>query len=66
MSGGNRLPYLLVGLIADHIRGIKQRFARLAAAIGAGTYAPRRRRAPPRAPTLRRPPRPGRLPRTFG
>jgi hypothetical protein len=51
MSGGDRLSYLLIGMIIDRIRGIKQRVARFAARIGAGRYAPRCSRPPrPRWP----------------
>ena len=63
MSGGDRLSYLLIGQIVERLRGIKQRFVRLAARIGAGRYArrvvtPHRRAAGPR--------RPNPLPRTYG
>ena len=37
-----RLAVPLVGLILDRVRAIQHRFAQLAAAIAAGTYAPRR------------------------
>jgi hypothetical protein len=65
MSGGDRLSYLLIGLIIDRIRGIKQGFARIAARIRDGKYAPRRfaRRRPP---AVRRPRPPNPLPHTFG
>jgi hypothetical protein len=70
MSGGDRLSYLLIGLIADRIRQIKQRVARLAARIAAGRYAPRRsaprRSAPRRSSTVRRPRPPNRLPQKLG
>ena len=65
MSGGDRLSYLLIGLIIDRLRGIKQRFVRLAARIQAGTYAPRRF-AGRRSPAVRRPRTPGKLPTTYG
>src|ERR1019366_5079255 len=62
--GGERLALPLIALIVDRIRGIKQRFARLAARIGAGKYFSRR-------PATRRPPidpkprRPNKLPQSF-
>jgi hypothetical protein len=65
ISGGDRLSYLLIGHIIDRIRGIKQRFARLAAAIREGRYAPRSF-VPCRNPAARRPRRPGPLPQNFG
>jgi len=62
MSGGDRLSHLLIGQIIDRLRGIKQRFVRLAARIDAGRYArrvaPHRRAATPR--------RADPLPKTFG
>src|SRR5271167_3276302 len=65
MSGGDRLAFPLIGLIVDRIRGVKQRFADLAAQIGAGSYVPRRT-APRGKPSARKPPQPSRLPRKFG
>ena len=61
------LSSLLIGLIVDRIREIKQRFARLAALIREGKYVPRRfapRRKP--AETRPRPGPPNKLPRKFG
>jgi hypothetical protein len=55
----------LIILIVGRIRGINQRVARLAARIRDGRYA-RRRSAPRRSPTLRRPRRPNPLPHEFG
>jgi len=46
----------LIALIVNRIREIKQGFARLAARIEAGTYAPRRRASTaPRPPAIRKP-----------
>ena len=57
----------LINLIITRIRDAKQAFARLAARIEAGTYAPRRRSGPPRPPTDRKPrPPPNPLCRKFG
>jgi hypothetical protein len=42
MSGGDRLTHRVIGLIADRIRVVNQRFRRLAARLAAGTYRPRR------------------------
>ena len=57
----------LINLIITRIRDAKQAFARLAARIDAGTYAPRRRSGPPRPPTDRKPrPPPNPLARKFG
>ena len=58
----------LIALIVTRIRDAKQAFARLAARIDAGTYAPRRRSAtPPRPPAVRKPrPPPNPLARKFG
>ena len=42
MMGGNRLAGPVITLIVTRIREIKQRFARLAERIAAGTYKPRR------------------------
>ena len=61
LSGGDRLSHLLIGLITDRLRIIKQRFDRLAARIEAGTYVPRR--CGPRRKSLHRRPRtPSKLP----
>ena len=58
----------LINLIVTRIRDAKQAFARLAARIHAGTYAPRRRAStPPRPPAIRKPrPPPNPLARKFG
>jgi len=58
----------LINLIVTRIRDAKQAFARLAARIQAGTYAPRRRAStPPRPPAIRKPrPPPNPLARKFG
>jgi len=57
----------LINLIITRIRDAKQAFARLAARIEAGTYAPRRRSGPPRPPAVRKPrPPPNPLARKFG
>ena len=58
----------LIVLIITRIRDAKQAFARLAARIAAGTYAPRRRSStPPRPPAVRKPrPPPNPLARKFG
>jgi len=58
----------LINLIITRIRDAKQAFARLAARIEAGTYAPRRRSStPPRPPAARKPrPPPNPLARKFG
>jgi hypothetical protein len=45
---GNRLAVPLIVLILNRIRGIGQRFASLAARIGAGSYNPRRPSPTPR------------------
>ena len=58
------LSQLLIGLIIDRIRGLKQRFARIAARVGAGTYAPRRFASRPQAEPKPRPP--SQLPQKFG
>jgi hypothetical protein len=65
MHGGNRLTFQVIGPIIDRIRGIKQRFARLAARLAAGTYKPRRctARGPRAAPNPRRK---NPLPQKFG
>ena len=58
----------LINLIITRIRDAKQAFARLAARIDAGTYAPRRRSStPPRPPAGQKPrPPPNPLARKFG
>ena len=58
----------LINLIITRIRDAKQAFARLAARIEAGTYAPRRRAStPPRPPAVQKPrPPPNPLARKFG
>jgi len=58
----------LINLIVTRIRDAKQAFARLAARIEAGTYAPRRRAStPPRPPAVQKPrPPPNPLARKFG
>ena len=58
----------LINLIITRIRDAKQAFARLAARIDAGTYAPRRRAStPPRPPAVQKPrPPPNPLARKFG
>jgi hypothetical protein len=58
----------LINLIITRIRDAKQAFARLAARIQAGTYAPRRRAStPPRPPAVQKPrPPPNPLARKFG
>jgi hypothetical protein len=66
MSGGDRLSYALIGLIVGRILGIKRRFARLAARIAAGTYAPRHCSTPRRPPTDPRPRQTTPLPRKRG
>ena len=61
------LSQVLIALIVTRIRDAKQAFARLAARIDAGTYAPRRRSGPPRPPAVRKPrPPPNPLARKFG
>src|SRR5579859_4017940 len=60
-----RLERPLALLILDRIRGIAQRFARLATRIGAGKYMPRRPAAAPRRRTAPRPCRPNPLPQGF-
>jgi len=50
------LPGLVVALIVERLRGIKQRFARVAELIRDGRYV--RRRSSPRRSTAARPPRP--------
>ena len=63
-SGGDQLSYSLIGLIIDRLRGIKQRFARLAARIRDGRYAFRSVAAPRRGAAKPRPP--NKLPGKFG
>jgi len=65
MGGGNRLSFLLIGLITERLRRIKQCFARIATRIREGNYAPRRF-APHRKPETPRPRPPSRLPQKFG
>jgi len=62
------LSLSLIALIITRIRDAKQAFARLAARIEAGTYAPRRRAStPPRPPAVQKPrPPPNPLARKFG
>ena len=62
------LSLSLIALIVTRIRDAKQAFARLAARIQAGTYAPRRRSStPPRPPAVQKPrPPPNPLARKFG
>ena len=66
MMGGDRLPLLLIAQIVDRIRGIKQRFATLAARIAAGQYVPRQNAAPPQKRPGQAPPPKNPLPNTFG
>jgi hypothetical protein len=65
MSGGDRLTYRVIGLIADRIRVINQGFKRLVARLAAGTYKPRHgfHRSRPIDP---KPRRPNPLPEEFG
>ena len=65
MSGGDRLPYLLIAQIIDRLRFIKQRVARLAARIRDGRYAVRTVTAPCRR-SAGPPRRPDPLPKKFG
>jgi hypothetical protein len=65
MRAGERLSQLLVSLITDKIRHLKQGFARLAARIEAGTYKPRRF-AKRRPPASRKPRTKSPLPYKFG
>ena len=64
-GGGDRLSAPLIALVIDRIREINQRVARLAARVAGGRYTPRRSAAR-RPATIRRPRRPGALPRHFG
>ena len=68
MGGGDRLSSLLITLIVDRLRSIKLSFARIAARVAAGTYAPRTRSAaPPKRPAAPKKPGPEtRLPRHVG
>jgi hypothetical protein len=59
-----RLATPLLVLILDRLRGINQTFARLAARIGAGRFAPRRSVAR-HSPIERKPRRPNPLPQDF-
>jgi hypothetical protein len=61
-GAGNRLAMPVIGLLVDRIREIKQRFARLAARLAAGTYVPRRCK-PGRKAAAPRTRRPSELPR---
>jgi hypothetical protein len=60
-----RLAVPLMMEVMNRIRGIKQRFERLAARIGAGTYIPRRSPATPRKPAGPHPRKPNPLPQGF-
>ena len=62
---GWSLTLQLIGLIIDRIRGIKQRFARIAAQLQAGTYKPRKS-GPRRKPTARKPRQGQKLPHRKG
>jgi hypothetical protein len=66
MMGGERLALSVISLIVERIRGIKQRFADLAARISAGQYTPRRRTTPPQKRPGQPPPPKSPLPNTFG
>jgi hypothetical protein len=61
---GAGLPFPLIGLIVERLRRIKQRFADIAARVGAGSYRPRRHRAGPRPG--QKPPPPDKLPKHPG
>jgi len=65
MSGGDRLSYLLIGLITERLRRINQCVKRIAAFVGDGKYAPRRF-APHRPPADPKPRPPNQLPQKFG
>jgi hypothetical protein len=65
MSGGDRLTYRVIGLIADRIRVINQGFKRLCARLAAGTYKPRHG-FHRRSPIDPKPRRPNPLPEEFG
>jgi hypothetical protein len=66
MMGGERLPLSLISLIVERIRRIKQRFATLAARVGAGLYTPRQPSTPPPRRPGQAPPPQNKLPQTFG
>src|ERR1700678_927145 len=66
MMGGERLALSVISLIVERIRGIKQRFADLAARISAGQYTPRNRTVPPQRRPGQPPPPKSPLPNTFG
>src|ERR1700735_5835122 len=64
-SAGERLSGLLVGLLIERLKGIRQRFNEIAASVQAGTYVPRRsapRQPGPQQYTVRRPRQPSPLP----
>ena len=64
-SAGERLSGLLVGLLIERLKGIRQRFNEIAASVQAGTYVPRRSAPRPPGPkqyTVRRPRQPSPLP----
>jgi hypothetical protein len=61
---GAGLSFSLIALIVDRLRRIKQRFAHIAAGVGAGTYRPRRQAAAARPGQP--PPQPDKLPKEFG
>ena len=64
-SAGERLSGLLVGLLIERLKGIRQRFNEIAARVQAGTYVPRRsapRQPGPKQYTVRRPRQPSPLP----
>jgi hypothetical protein len=64
-SGWAWLTLPLIAVIVGRLRGIGQRFARVAARIQAGRYAPRRRAAPRRQTAAERPRQANPLPQTF-
>ncbi len=64
-STWGRLERPLALLILDRLRTINQAFARLAARIGAGKYAPRRPADAPRQGENRKPRGPNKLPQGF-
>src|ERR1700677_2288555 len=66
MMGGERLALSVISLIVERIRGIKQRFADLAAQIRDGRYTPRRHATPPKRRPGQAPPPRGPLPNAFG
>ena len=67
-SAGERLSGLLVGLLIERLKGIRQRFNEIAASVGNGTYVQRAvtaatpRQPGPGQPTVRRPRQPSPLP----